>query len=95
MKSNSVAGHVPKEKSRPVYYFLSRDGHTGFCETRGMPTNRGIDLGVEVPCVYRFYGHVTTLKDLSSYFSESFVVGLGSVDLYAKYYLCIYVRARS
>ena len=64
MKNNSVVVHVPKVKSRPVYYFLSRDGHTGFCEVTGMPTNRGVDLGVEMPCVYRFYGHRTHIDRL-------------------------------
>ena len=35
---------------------------------------------------------VPTLTDLSSYFSEILVVILGSVDLYIKYYLCIFVH---
>ena len=35
---------------------------------------------------------VPTLTNLSSYFSESSVVVLGSVHLYVKYYLCIVVH---
>ena len=38
---------------------------------------------------------VPALTDLSSYFSEISVVVLGSVDLYVKYYLCIFVRGRN
>ena len=38
---------------------------------------------------------VPTLTDLSSYFSKISVVVLGSVDLYVKYYLCIFVRGRN
>ena len=38
---------------------------------------------------------VPALTDLSSYFSGISVVVLGSVDLYVKYYLCIFVRGRN
>ena len=38
---------------------------------------------------------VPALTDLSSYLSEISVVILGSVDLYVKYYLCIFVRGRN
>ena len=38
---------------------------------------------------------VPTLTDLSSYFSEISVVVLGTVDLYVKYYLCIFVHGRN
>ena len=38
---------------------------------------------------------VPALTDLSRNFSEISVVVLGSVDLYVKYYLCIFVRGRN
>ena len=38
---------------------------------------------------------VPALTDLSCYFSEISVVVLGSVDLYVKYYLSIFVRGRN
>ena len=81
-----------RRKGADLCIFLSRNGHRGFCEVTGRPTNCGVDFGVEVPCVYRFYA---TLTDLSSYFSEISVVVLGSVDLYVKYYLCIFVHSRN
>ena len=57
MKNNSVVSHVPKERSPPVYFFISRDGHGRCCEVTGRPTNHRVDLGLEVSCVYIFYGH--------------------------------------
>ena len=38
---------------------------------------------------------VPTLIDLSSYFSEILVVVLGSMDVYVKYYLCIFVHSHN
>ena len=38
---------------------------------------------------------VLALTDLSSYFSEILVVVLGSVDMYVKYCLCIFVCGRN
>ena len=54
IKNGRVVGHIPKSVSRAVYFFLNRDGHSGFCEVTARLTNRGVDLGVEVRCVYRF-----------------------------------------
>ena len=65
IKNDRVVGHVPKTVSRAVYFFLNRDGHSGFCEVTARPTNRGVDLGVEVPCVYRFYGRQSYIDRLS------------------------------
>ena len=63
IKNGKVVGHVPKTVSRAVYFFLNIDGHSGFCAARR--TNRGVDLGVEVPCVYRFYGRQSHIDRLS------------------------------
>ena len=67
IKNGKVVGHVPKTVSRAVYFFLNRDGHSGFCEVTARPTNRGVDLAVQVPCVYRFYvrqSHIDRLSQL-------------------------------
>ena len=33
-----------------------KDGCVGYCEVTGERTNHGAGLGLEIPCVYRFYG---------------------------------------
>ena len=53
-----------------MYFFLSRDGHRGFCEVTGKPTDCGLDLGEEVSKFTDCRVAVPTLTDLSSYFSE-------------------------
>ena len=58
IKNGKVVGHVPKTVSRAVYFFLNRDGHSGFCAAR--PTNREVDLGVD-----RFYGRQSHIHRLS------------------------------
>ena len=63
LRNGRVVGHIPKTVSRTVYFFLNRDGHSGLCEVTARLTNCGVDLGVEVSCVYRFYGcwlHIET-----------------------------------
>ena len=57
--------YIPNTVSRAVYFFLNRDGHSSFCEVTARPTNHGVDLGVEVPCVYRFYGRQSYTDRLS------------------------------
>lgn len=69
IKEGEVVGHVPKAVSRVVFFFLGYDGNVGFCEVTGPRLNRGVGLGVEVPCVYKFYGrqsHVRRLEELLS-----------------------------
>ena len=55
-KNSMVVGHVPRPVSRVVFHFLRREGHKGLCEVTGNRLNRGANLGVEVPCIYKFYG---------------------------------------
>lgn len=66
VKNDTVVGHVPRPASRLIFHFLSRDGHRGFCEVTGNRLNRGVYLGVEVPCVYRFYGGQRYIDRLNS-----------------------------
>lgn len=65
LRNGRVVGHIPMSVSKTVYFFLNRDGHSGLCEVTARPTNRGVDLGVEVPCVYRFYGRQSHIDRLS------------------------------
>ena len=50
-----------------ISFFLKKDGCVGYCEVTGERSNRGAGLGLEIPCVYRFYGrqpYVDLLKSL-------------------------------
>ena len=66
IKNSVVVGHVPRAVSRLIFYFLSRVGRTGVCEVIGNCLNRGANLGVEVPCVYRFSGRQRYIDRLNS-----------------------------
>ena len=62
-----VVGHVPRSLSKTTSFFLRYDGNVVFCEVTGERVNRGVQLGVEVPCIYKFCGrrsHITKLKEL-------------------------------
>ena len=50
LKSGEIVGHVPREISRIVWYFIEHDG-TVSCEVTG-PRKQGI--GLVVPCRYTF-----------------------------------------
>ena len=66
MKSEKVVGHVPKAYSRIVSCFIGH-GNRASCEITGDRINRGVQLGVEVPCVYKFYGsqaYIDRIRDL-------------------------------
>ena len=47
-----VVGHIPKN----VSFFLKKAGSAGFCEVSDSRVNRGVGLGVEILCKYKFYG---------------------------------------
>ena len=67
MKNDLLVGHIPRSICRVVSYFLAKDGHNAVCEVTGNRVNRGVQLGLEVPCTYRFYGrqlYIDRLKDL-------------------------------
>ena len=67
VKDRTVVGHVPKNISKTVSFFLKKDGSSGFCEVTGSRLNRGVGLGLEIPCLYRLYGrqvYVERLKKL-------------------------------
>lgn len=56
VRDGVVVGHVPTNLASIVFHFLSRDGNTAFAEIAGNKVNRGAGYGLEVPCVYKFYG---------------------------------------
>ena len=64
MKGSTLVGHVPLSNSRCISLFLSKVGCSGFCEVTGNPVNRGAGFGLEVPCIYRFYGPTQYIKRL-------------------------------
>ena len=67
IKDGCIVGHVPRTVSRTVSFFLGKDGSVGFCEVTGAMVNRAAGFGLEIPCVYRFYGrlaHIERLKNL-------------------------------
>lgn len=67
LKDGVVVGHVPRTMSKITSFFLGYDGNVVFCEVTGERLNRGVQLGLEVPCAYKFYGrrtHIDKLKKL-------------------------------
>ena len=57
-KDGEVVGHIPQVFSKTTLFFLRYE------EITGKRLNRSIQLGVEVPCLYKFYGHLAKLKEL-------------------------------
>ena len=66
LKNDTVVGHIPRLASSLIFHFLSTGGHRGYCEVTGKRLNGGVNLGVEVPCVYRFYGGQRYIARLNS-----------------------------
>ncbi len=53
---DSVVGHMPFILAPLVSYFLMRAVNKGVVVITGEKVNRGAGMGLEVPCIYRFYG---------------------------------------
>ena len=66
VKDGAVVGHVPKYDSRVICFFLKRVESVGFCEVTGSRVNRGVGLGLEIPCTYKLYGRQTYLDQLQT-----------------------------
>lgn len=56
IKDGDIIGHVPFNLSRTVSQFLRRQCNSAFAEVTGDYVNRGAGYGLEVPCIYRFFG---------------------------------------
>ena len=63
-KDGEVVGHVPKSLRKITSFSLNYHGNMIFCEVTGQRLNRVVRLGIEVPCVYRFYGHQSHINIL-------------------------------
>ena len=64
LNEDTIVGHVPRSKSKVVHYFLRKTESVGFCEVTGGRVNRGVGFGVEVPCIYKFYGQKAYVQRL-------------------------------
>ena len=53
-----IVGHVPREISREVWFFIAHGGSV-ICEITG---HRQHGIGLEVPCTYTFYGKKKLVK---------------------------------
>ena len=51
-KEGPIVGHVPRQISRIIFYFLRREGTAGICVIVG---RRKKGKGLEVPCIYQFH----------------------------------------
>jgi len=58
---NNIVGHVPREVSRLVWYFIVHGGNV-VCEITG---HRKRGIGLEVPCIYTFTAKKKMIKKLS------------------------------
>ena len=56
VKSGTVVGYVPRNFSTLFFHFPTRSQNKGVTEVTRMNVNRGTGYGLEIPCVYRFYG---------------------------------------
>ena len=67
IKDSCVVGHVPRTVSQTVSFFLGKDKSVGFCEVTGAMVNRAARFGLEVPCVYLFYGRLANIERLKNF----------------------------
>ena len=65
-----VVGHVPRSFARYTHFFLHRQGNQIVREVTGSPVNRGVGLGLEVPCFYHFDGHQNFIRKLQESLKE-------------------------
>ena len=75
-KDGEVVGHIPETIARVVLFSLAREGHSGSCQITGRRVNRGVQLQVEVPCIYKLFGrqnYVQRLKDLITTENNSYL----------------------
>ena len=66
IKDGCVVGHVQRTVSPMVSFFLGKDGSVGLCEATGAMVNRAAVFGLDIPCVYRFYGRLAYIERLRS-----------------------------
>ena len=64
IKDGEVVGHVPYNIASTVSQFLRRDINKAFVEVTEERVNRGAGYGLEIPCIYHFYGPEPYTKKL-------------------------------
>ena len=80
IRGDEIAGHVPRQLSRILYYFLKDSGEIS-CVILG---RRKHDVGLEVPCVYKICGksryRISLIRRPPSNSSPLQIVALSSTD---------------
>ena len=66
LKEETLVGHVPFNLAPLIWAFLRRATNCGFAKVVGEKVNRGTGYGLEIPCVYTFYGAKPYIKRYSS-----------------------------
>ena len=66
IKDGCVVGHAQRTVSPMISFFLGKDGSVGLCEATGAMVNRAAVFGLDIPCVYRFYGRLAYIERLRS-----------------------------
>ena len=61
MKDGQIVGHVPRELSRILYFFLKQPSSRVLCVITG---RRKFGVGLEVPCIYKINGESRIIKRL-------------------------------
>ena len=56
MREGRVVGHVPFNLAPIISLFLRRSVNKAFARVIGEKVNRGAGYGLEIQCVYQFYG---------------------------------------
>ena len=69
-KDGETVGHIPFNISNVVSHFLRREFNKGFAEVTGLKVNRGAGYGLEIPCIYRFYGTEPFIRKLQELFGS-------------------------
>ena len=74
MKEDQVVGHIPYNVAPIVSLFLKRDVNKAFARVTREKINRGAGYGLEIPCVYQFYGpnaYIDKLREVSDALKSS------------------------
>ena len=59
-----VVGHVPRSLAQYTHFSFHRQGNQIVCEVTGSPVNRGVGLGLDVPCFYHFDWYQNFIRKL-------------------------------
>lgn len=68
--SGNVVGHVPKEISKTMFFFLRSNGVVPGAVTGRRQRSLVEGKGLEIPCIYKFYSDSKKLKILKKLLSR-------------------------